>query len=217
MPIRVIIADYYTVVRAGLRSMLAKNTRDIKIVGEASDGIDLLELAKNNPADVYIIDLTMPALNGIETTVRLLRSRPKSKVIILSIYQTDVFIEKAFNSGARGYILKDITVEDLIRAVREVHQGRYFFSPTISNFIMNGYIDNIKNNRKFARMSNLTSREIEILQLIGEGATIKEIAAKLYLSIYTIATHKKNLMQKLNIHKNTDLVRLALREGIARI
>ena len=211
------LADDHPAIRAGIKWVVEKKSENIEIVGEASSGIGLLKLAEKNHADVYIVDIIMPFLNGIETTVRLLKLKPKSKVIILSIHESGIFIEKAFRSGARGYILKESAVEDVIRAIREVHKGRYYLSPAISNFIMNGYFDKISNNKKYKSVGNLTSRETEILQLIGEGVTIKEIAQKLNLSIYTITTHKRNIMQKLDIHKNADLFRLAIKEGIAKI
>jgi len=217
MPIKIMLADDHPIIRAGLRSVVEKRSENIEIVGEASNGVDLLKLAKKNPADIYIVDITMPELNGIETTVRLLKLNPKSRVIILSIHESGIIIEKAFRSGARGYILKESAVEDIIRAIREVHSGRYYISPAISNFIMNGYLDRISINTKYENVSNLTSRETEILQLIGEGATVKEIAKKLNLSVYTITTHKRNIMHKLDIHKSADLLRMAIKEGIAKI
>lgn len=211
------LADDHPAIRAGIRWVVEKKSEDIEIAGEASNGISLLKLAEKNPADVYIVDITMPILNGIEATVRLLKLKPKSKVIILSIHESGILIEKAFRSGARGYILKESAVEDVIRAIREVHKGRYYLSPAISNFIMNGYFDKKSSNKKNKNVENLTSRETEILQLIGESKTVKEIAEILNLSIYTIATHKKNIMRKLDIHKTTDLLRVAIKEGIAKI
>lgn len=217
MFIKVILADDHPIVREGLRSVIENKSDSIKIVGEASNGIELLNLSKKNPADVYVIDITMPMLNGIETTARLLKLRPNSKVIILSIHESSIFIEKAFRNGARGYILKESAVEEIIRAIQEVHKGRYYLSPNISNLIMSGYLEKIRNTEGNEKLTNLTSREKEILQLIGESATVKEIALKLNLSIYTVSTHKRNIMQKLNVHKSADLLRFAIKEGIVKI
>ncbi len=215
MSIRVIIADDHPLVRKGLRSYIGENCEDIKIVGEASNGMDVLEMAKNNAADVYILDISMPILNGVETIVRLIKIDPRSKIIILSIHDNRSFVEKALRSGAKGYVLKESEPEEVIRAIREVYRDRYFLSPAIAKFIVNGFLDGIYiQNMKVA---NITNREREILQLIGEGHTSKEIATNLYLSLDGVQFHRKNIMRKLGIHKHGDLVRYAIKEGLAKL
>jgi len=217
MSIRVLLADDHPVVRDGLRSVIDKKAEDIKIIGEASNGNDVLEIAKKNQVDIYVLDISMPILNGIETTDRLMKMNPDSKIIMLSIHDGHIFVEKALKRGARGYILKESATEEVIHAIREVYKGRFFLSPTISKFIVKGFLGKMQGHRRYEKPVNLTQREREILQLIAESFANKEIARKLNISLYTVQVHRRNIMQKLDIHKHADLIRYAIKEGISKL
>lgn len=217
MIIKVLLADDHPVVRDGLRSTIDKMGGDIKIIGEASNGNEVLEIAKKNLVDIYILDISMPILNGIETANRLIKMDPKSKIIILSIHDSRIFVEKALKSGARGYILKESATEEVIQAIREVYIGRFFLSPAISKFVVHGFLDKMHHYKRHEKVIYLTAREQEILQLIAESFTNKEIAIKLNLSLNTVHVHRKNIMQKLDIHKQADLIRYAIKEGISKL
>ncbi len=216
MSIRVLIADNHPVVRDGMRAVIGNEGEGIEIIGEASNGKDVLAMAKRNPVDVYVLEISMPELNGIDTTERLLRMDPKSKVIILSIHDSRSFVEKALKSGAKGYVVKEDATEEMIHAIREVYQGRFYLSPAISKYIVDGFLGRIHDKDECA-MVNLTSREREILQLIAEGHTNKEIARGLGLSLFTVNVHRRNFMRKLDLHKLADLIRYAIKEGISEL
>jgi len=217
MGIKVIIADDHPVVRDGLISVIEKKCKDIEIIGEASNGNEVLEMAKKNPADVYVLDISMPILNGIETADRLIKMDSTSKVIILSIHDSKIFVEKALETGVKGYIIKENATEEVIHAIREVHMGNYFLSPAISRFIVQGFLGKRQHYKKYTKVINLTRRERQILQLIAEGFINKEIARKLNISLNTVHIHRKNIMQKLDIHKQANLFRYALKEGISSL
>lgn len=217
MSIKVIIADDHPVVRDGIKSVITRNVSDINIVGEVSNGKEVLAIAKDEPVDVYIIDISMPILNGIETTERLLKMDHNSKIIIMSIHNSKVFVEKALRAGARGYIIKENTTENLLHAIREVNNGKFFLSPEISKFVIQGFLGKLRISKKSAEIVTLTPREREILQLIAEGLTNKDIARKLKISHNTVHVHRRNIMEKLDIHKQADLIRYALKEGIAQL
>ena len=217
MSIKVILADDHPVVRDGIKSVINRKGSDIEVIGEASNGNEVLEMVKEDPADVYIIDISMPLLNGIETTERLIKMEPQSKVIILSIHDSRIFVEKALKSGAKGYILKESATEEVIHAIRDVYRGRFFLSPGVSKYIVHGFLGKLHGYKKYKELVTLTRREREILQLIAEGYTSKEIASKLKLSVNTVRVHRKNIMKKLDIHKQADLIRYALKEGISNL
>lgn len=216
MPIKVILADDHSIVREGLKAVLGKTAPDIIVAGEASDGNQALELAKKTPADIYVLDITMPALNGLETMARLLRRDKKAKIIILSMHDDKSTIEKALRAGARGYLIKESAAGDIARALREVYKGRHYLSPSVSGVdvedILDASFDNLKQQN-----SALTSREREIIQLLAEGLGEKQIAYKLKISGNTVHVHRHNISLKLDIHKQTDLVRYAVKEGIAKL
>ena len=217
MGIKVILADDHPLVREGLRSVIEKKGGNIEIIGEASNGNNVLAMAEKNPADVYILDITMPILNGIATSERLIKMDPKSKIIILSIHDSRILVEKAIKSGVRGYITKESAIEEIIYAIHEVYHERFFLSSSISKFIVNGFIRKMNKNKKYEKEFNLTPRETEILQLIAEGFNIKKIAERLYLSFNTVQVHKKNIMKKLDLHRQADLIRYAIKEGISKL
>lgn len=204
MNISVTIADDHAIVRQGLRALLEK-AGGITIRGEACDGKELLELAAKKPSDVYIIDIAMPRLNGLEAASRLLRSDSKSGVIFLSMHSDRAMVRKAMEAGGRGYVLKENTAEDLVRAIQAVSRGGSYFSAAVPE---PGSPD------PGSPVCRLTSKEREIVQLIAEGLADKEISRKLKISANTVHAHRNNISRKLDIHKQTDLVRFAIKEKI---
>ena len=218
MSIRVVIADDHPVVRDGLRLAIDRSGKDIVVGGEASDGMEVLKLARTKPADVFILDIIMPNMNGIETTRELLKRSPAAKVIILSLHDTKAMVEEALAVGARGYLTKEMATRTVVDAVTEVHAGRYYLCPRVAHFVVEAGLKAKKGSRKRgAAPVALTGQERKVLQLIAEGHSNKEIAAMLNLSINTIHAHRNSVMDKLNIHKQAGLVRYAIKAGIATL
>jgi DNA-binding NarL/FixJ family response regulator len=220
MSIRVFLADDHPILREGLRSGIEAKCNDIQVVGEASDGLAVLETVEKQSVDVYVLDMSMPVLNGIETTQRLIQKNSQSKVIILSVHDSRDIVEKAFRIGVRGYLVKESSTAELIQAIREVYKGNFFISPAISGFLVDRFLTGQSKTRSrdvFETAAALTPREREILQLIAEGLTVKEIASKLDLSLNTALVHRKNIMRKLDFHKQADLIRYAIKEGISKL
>jgi DNA-binding NarL/FixJ family response regulator len=217
MPIRLFIADDHIIFRDGLRAFVIQSGEGIEVVGEASDGIELLEWAEKSAADVYIVDVSMPKLGGLESVERLLEKRPGSKVIILSMYEDRLLVERSFKSGARGYITKESPGDEIIRAVKEVYRGKYYLSPSITGYMIEGFLDTGSGSEQDKPKSELTIRQREILKLICDGLTEKEIASLLGISTHTVHVHKNNIMSKLGIHTKAGLIKFALRTGITQI
>jgi len=215
--IKVLIADSHPVVREGLRSAILKEGGGIKVVGEASNGSEVLKIARDKKIDVFVLDIMMLVHNGIETASRLLDIIPEAKSIILSIYDNRMYVERALKAGAKGYILKESPTKEIIRAIREVHNGHYFLSPVVAKFFINGYIKKAGGRISGPSIVDLSKREKEVLQMVAEGMTSREIASTLSLSPNTVFVHKKNIRRKLDIHKQADLVRLAIKEGICKL
>ena len=215
MSVRVLIADDHPVVRDGLRFSIERWGGDIEIVGEARDGMEVLHLARKHSIDVFIIDVAMPLLNGLDATRALLRDHPAAKVIILSFHMTRSVVEEALRAGARGYVTKETASRNIVEAIRETAAGRFYLSPDVAQFMVQSAFKE-RAGRTNRRSGSLTTRERRVLQLIAEGKTSKEIASLLSLATNTVHAHRKNLMAKLDVHKQTDLVRIALREGIIR-
>lgn len=211
--VRIVLADDHTIMRSGLRLLLEREP-DFSVVGEAADGRAAVEAVEQHAPDVLVMDIAMPHLNGIEATVRVCAAAPKTAVIILSMHSDETYVLRALKAGARGYLLKDSAEADLIAAVRDVVEGRTFFSPVISNMLMQDYIREIKMRGSDDSYELLTSREREILQSMAEGKTTKEIAAGLNLSAYTVDTHRSNIMRKLNANSLAELILYAVRKGI---
>jgi DNA-binding NarL/FixJ family response regulator len=216
MSIRVVLADDHPVVRAGLRSVIEKSGREIVVVREAADGNEVLRIAEKSGVDVFLLDIEMPFLNGLETAERLIKKDPKAKVIILSLHDARIYVDRAVRAGVKGYILKESATEDVIQAIEEVDRGNFFMSPAISKYIVDGFLGRVTAKKNKPAGDGLTNREREILQLIGEGLTSKEIAQRLNLFLNTVQVHRRNLMSKLAIHKQSDLIRYAIKEGIAK-
>jgi DNA-binding NarL/FixJ family response regulator len=206
--IRILLADDHRVVRNGFRRILEEQA-DMEVVGEASDGRQAVELAEQLTPDVLVMDVTMPQLNGIEAARQLARSCPRLRVLALSMQKDGVYVREMLRAGARGYLLKESTEADLLAAVRAVAAGKAWLSPEVSDAVLEDYRKHVTNP-----MDLLSAREREVLQLIAEGRTNKEIAAQLNLSIYTVEAHRGKLMEKLNLHSGNELVRFAVRHGV---
>jgi two-component system response regulator NreC len=214
MSIKVILADDHAVVRDGVKAVIERKGKDIKIIGEAASGKDVLMMAKRSPADVYVLDISMPELNGIETTDRLKKLNPENKIIILSMHDGLAYVEKALQAGAEGYILKKGATEEVIHAIREVYKGERYLSPRVAKYVIQGFLENKRDAKLDKPFSRLTRREREVLQLIAEGLSTKEIARNLDISTNTAHVHSNNIMQKINIHNRTELAHYALKEGV---
>jgi two-component system response regulator NreC len=206
--IRILLADDHAVVRQGFKMILSSQP-DMEIVGEAGNGREAVELAENLKPDVVVMDVAMPELNGIEATRRLATSVPHARVVALSMHKDNVYVREILRAGARGYLLKDSLAGDLVSAVRAVAQGEGYISPAVSNAVLDDYRKHVTNP-----IDLLSSREREVLQMLAEGKTNKEIAVILNLSVYTVDAHRGRIMEKLNVHSINELVRFAVRNGL---
>jgi len=208
MKIRILLADDHAVVRQGFKMILAAQA-DMEIVGEAGNGREAVELAEGLQPDVVVMDVAMPELNGIEATRRLADSSPRTRVLALSMHKDSVYVREILRAGARGYLLKDAIASDLLAAVRAVARGEGYLSPGVSDAVLNDYRRHVTDP-----IDLLTSREREVLQMIAEGKTNKDIAGILNLSVYTVDAHRGHIMEKLNLHSVNELVRFAVRCGL---
>jgi two-component system response regulator NreC len=211
--IHILLADDHHVIRAGLRLLLEREN-DFKVVGEAGDGREAVARAEAHQPDVVVLDVAMPNLNGIEAARQIQERVPRAAVIVLSMHSDESYVLRALKSGARGYLLKDSAEADLIAAVRAVSQGKAFFSPSISRMLVDDYMRQMKEKDVEDSYELLTAREREILQLVAEGKSTKEVANLLNLSPYTVETHRSNLFEKLNIHSLPELILYAVRKGV---
>ena len=211
--IRILLADDHGVVRKGLRYLLQKSP-DMQVVGEAADGREAVAMALELNPDVVVMDVAMPHLNGVDATGQIVRNNPKIRVIILSMYSDETYLTRALTAGAKGYLLKDSAENDLLPAVQSVSQGRPFFSPAIAQALLEDYLRQLQQRGLQDSYDLLTDREKEVLQLLAEGKSNKEVASLLYLSMYTVETHRANLMQKLNLHNTAEIVLYAVRKKI---
>lgn len=218
--IKVLIADDHAVVRSGLRVLL-HSFPDFTVIAEASDGEEAVRVAEERKPDVILMDISMPVLDGIEATGRILDREPDARIVILSVHEDEEYVRRILNAGARGFVLKNAGRKEIAEAVRAAHAGERFFSPGISRLIVEGYIRQSAaaappSEKETPRQGDprLTKREVEVLGLIARGMTNREIAEKLFLSFRTINTHRTNIMQKLDIHDTAGLVRHAISLGI---
>lgn len=216
MSIRVVITDDHPIVRDGLRFSIERSKADIVVAGEAGNGRELLDLAVDAEADVYVMDVTMPVMNGIEATRELLRLNPSARVIMLSLQSADSVVVQSLRAGARGFLTKETATRNVVEAIREVHAGRYYLSPEIAHCIVEPFLEKAKQDSAQLKAPRLTCQEMRVLQLFAEGHSSKEIASSLEVSANTVHTHCTSLMAKLGIHDRATLVRYALREGIAK-
>jgi two-component system, NarL family, response regulator NreC len=211
--IRILLADDHTILRSGLRLLLDQQP-DFKVVAEANNGREAVELVDEEHPDVAVLDIGMPQLNGIEATQQIVSKESQTKVVILSMHADEGYVLRALKAGARAYILKNSAEADLIRAVRTVADGKSFFSPVISKMLLEDYVRQIRDKHVEDSYDLLTPREREILQLLAEGRTNKEVASLLHLSVYTVDAHRGNILQKLNLHGVPELILYAVRKGI---
>lgn len=211
--IRILLADDHTVVRDGLRVLLERQP-GFEIAGEASDGIEAVRLAGETLPDVVLMDIAMPLLNGIEATRRIVAGCPRTAVVILSMHYDESYILRSLKAGARGYLVKDSAKSELINGIRAVHEGRSFLSPKVSRILQEDHMRQLESKGLDDTYDLLTAREREILQMVAEGRTNKEIASLLNISPYTIDTHRTHILQKLNLHSAPELILYAVRKGI---
>jgi DNA-binding NarL/FixJ family response regulator len=211
MSCRVLLADDHTLVRAGLRKLL-ESLEGVEVVGEACDGMEVLHLVEQLCPDVVVMDVAMPGLNGLDATARLKLLRPATKVLILSMHQNEDYVRQALRQGAAAYLLKDAAPTELEAGLRAVLRGETYLSVAVSKGVMSDYVKRLRSDEPSG--SQLTPRQREVLQLIAEGNSSKEIARRLDLSVKTVDTHRSQLMRQLDIHEVTGLVRYALRCGL---
>lgn len=213
--ITIVLADDHHVVRQGLRALL-KAEADFSVVGEAGDGLEALRLAEQLKPNVLVVDVMMPGLNGLEVCRQLHKHSPATHIVVLSMYSNEAYVLEALGNGASAYVLKDSSSADLVHAVREVAAGRRYLSPPLSDRAIEAYQEKAK-AAALDKHETLTTREREVLQLSAEGRTSTEIAARLGISSRTAETHRSNLMHKLGLHTQAELIRYALRRGIISI
>jgi len=213
--IKVLVADDHTILRQGIKSLLA-NEEEIEVIGEAKNGREALTIIEETLPDVILMDIAMPGLNGLEATRRIKKRFPRMKVLVLTMYTNEEYIFQILNAGANGYLVKETAFQDLISAIKAVYKNEAFMSPSISKKVINSYIKRAQNDEQ-ETCEILTTREREILQLIAEGNSSKKIAELLFISPKTVETHRTHIMDKLNIHNRTGLVKYAIRKGIVDV
>lgn len=211
--IRILIADDHGIVRKGLRLQLEQN-RNFEVIAEAGDGREAVRVAEELQPDIVIMDIGMPNLNGIQATSQIVRQNPRIGVVILSMYSDESYLTRALAAGAKGYLLKHSADVDLHRAVEVVAEGKPFFSPAIANTLLEDYMRKLQQHGLQDSYDLLTDREKEVLQLLAEGKSNKEVASALNLSPATVETHRTHIMQKLDLHSAVDLVLYAVRKKI---
>jgi DNA-binding NarL/FixJ family response regulator len=209
----VLLADDHGIVRRGLKSLL-ETAFDQPVVAEAADGLEAVKLCEEHQPDVAIVDIGMPKLNGLEVAARVQKAQHPPHVIILSMHSDESYIMRALSAGARAYLLKDATDEDLLPAVRAVTSGKPFFSPAVAAVLVEDYVRRLQARGLTDTYHLLTDREKEVLQLLAEGRSNKEVATLLDLGLSTVETHRANLMQKLNLHNTAEIVLYAVRKGL---
>lgn len=212
---RILLAEDHKIVRDGLRTLIDSEP-GMEVIAEAEDGRSAVRLAQELSPDVIIMDIAMPDMNGIDATRVIIHENPKVKVIALSMYSDRRFVSGMLEAGASGYLLKDCAFEELVRAIRSVMSNQTYLSPKIAGIVVNRYIGKSPRTESSV-FTNLTQREREVLQVLAEGMTTKEIAYHLNVSVKTVETHRRNIMEKLNIHSISELVKYAIREGLTSL
>jgi two-component system, NarL family, response regulator NreC len=211
--ITVLLADDHTMVRKGLRTLLDAEV-DIQVIGEAEDGREAVDKANELRPDVVVMDITMPGLNGLEATRQIRRQLPQIQVVMLTMHTSEEYVLQVLRAGATGYVVKRAAPSELISAVRAAHQGESFLSPSVSRMVVEKYLRKVDAPAQENRYEELTPREREVLQLIAEGHSGRQIAELLCLSVKTVQTHRANLMHKLDIHTTAGLTQYAIRKGV---
>ena len=212
MPVRIVLVDDHALVRQGFRRIL-EDDPELQIVGEAGNGLDAVALVKKIDPDVVVMDMAMPEMNGLHATMELVKQRPGTKVLILSMYSDEQYVRNALDAGARGYILKNAIENDLVRAVKAVAAGEQYLSPELSTLLIRAIKTGVFETSADP-YDKLTQREKQVLQLIAHGKSNKEIAVMLDLSVNTVAVHRANLMSALGVHKTAELVLFAVKKGL---
>jgi DNA-binding NarL/FixJ family response regulator len=211
--VRILLADDHTVMRAGLRLLLERH-ENFEVVGEAADGREAVEIATEQKPDVVVMDVAMPHLNGVEAARQILTRNPDIAIVMLSMHSDESYVLRSLKAGARGYLLKDSAEADLIAAIQAIIEGRSFFSPGVRALLKEDYIYRLQKFGADDTYELLTAREREVLQLVAEGRSNKEVASLLGLSLYTVETHRTHILQKLNLHSVPELILYAVRKGI---
>ena len=207
MPVRILLADDHALIRQGIRALLEKH--GYQIVAEASDGQETVRSVVEANPDVAIVDITMPVLNGVDTARELRKSSPRTKVILLTQHDEEQYVTESLRAGVKGYVLKSQAGSDLIHAIQDVCRGSVYLSPNISRAVVDAYL-----SKSYVAPDPLSGRERQVLQLVGEGKSTKDIAAQLGISVKTAESHRARLMKKLDIHETASLVRYAIRNGL---
>ncbi len=211
--IKILLADDHVVMRRGIRALLERRP-DFQVVAEAGDGREALQMAEAHSPDVVVADIAMPNLNGIEAARQIAQRWPHIAIVILSMHSDESYVLRALKAGARGYLLKDSPESDLINAILAVNAGKAFFSPSISKMLVEDYMRQLQQRGADDSYELLTSREREVLQLLAEGKSNKDVATMLNLSLHTVETHRSNILQKLNLHGTPELILYAIRKGV---
>ncbi len=215
MSIRILLADDHKITRQGLRSLLDEND-DIEVLAEAENGRDAVELARKLNPDVIIMDVSMPDLNGVEATRQIIQDNHDVRVIALSMHSDTLFVSEMLKSGASGYLLKDCAFQELEQAIRTVMDGKAYLSPSISGVVVEDYLHRLS-KVDMSTSEVLTDREREVLQLIAEGQSTKQVALKLHISAKTVETHRRQIMNKLDMHTVAELTKYAIRKGLTAL
>jgi DNA-binding NarL/FixJ family response regulator len=210
---RILLADDHKLMRSGLKALIEQQP-DLTVVGEADDGRQAVALAISLKPDLLVMDIGMPNLNGIEAAHQITQANPATAIVILSMHSDESYVLRALKAGAKGYLLKDSAESDLIRAMHAVAGGKSFFSPAVSKVLLDDYVRKLQRSGAEDAYDLLTPREREILQLIAEGKSNKDVANLLNLSVYTVETHRSNIMEKLNLRGIPELILYAVRKGI---
>lgn len=211
--IRVLLADDHAIVREGVKRILTAEP-DLEVVGEAEDGLQAVEQAKKLKPDVAVLDISMPGINGIEATKQIKAALPNTNTLALTMHSDDSYVFQLLKAGASGYVLKRAAATDLVQAIRAARRGEAFLYPSVAKAVVADYLKRLESGEGRETYDGLTDREKEILTLVAEGATNQEIAQKLYISVKTVQTHRAHIMEKLNLHDRTMLVRYAIRKGL---
>jgi two-component system, NarL family, response regulator NreC len=211
--VRILLADDHTVMRAGLRLLLERH-ENFEVVGEAADGREAVEIAAEQKPTVVVMDVAMPQLNGVEAARQILTRNPETAIVMLSMHSDESYVLRSLKAGARAYLLKDSAEADLIAAIEAIIEGKSFFSPGVRALLKEDYIYRLQKFGADDTYELLTAREREVLQLVAEGRSNKEVASLLGLSLYTVETHRTHILQKLNLHSVPELILYAVRKGI---